>query len=87
MVYAMYTFYTRVSTNGVAVRYHVARLEGDRGTPTDDSLRLEGRDLRVLESRGLAIERSDWRLRSEINAYGGISMADAAAAVLACGRR
>lgn len=65
------------------VFYLVARIEGDDGTPTTESLRVADRDVRALERRGLARRRADWRLAGEIKADGGLSLADAYGAALA----
>ena len=63
--------------------YKVARIEGDDGTATPESLQAAERDIRVLDRRGLAIERAPWRLAGEIMADGGLSLADAYAVALA----
>lgn len=63
--------------------YKVARIEGEDGTATPASLQTAERDIRVLERRGLAIERGPWRLAGEIKADGGLSLADAYAVALA----
>ncbi|KZN24675.1 twitching motility protein PilT [Haladaptatus sp. R4] len=70
--------------NASEVFYLVARFEGtDDDTPTTTSLRTADRDIRALERRGLAIERTDWRLTGEVKADGHISLADANAVALA----
>lgn len=66
--------------------YKIARLEGEDGTATPASLQAAERDVRVLERRGLAIERAPWRLAGEIKADGGLSLADAYAVALAVER-
>ncbi|MFC6942849.1 type II toxin-antitoxin system VapC family toxin [Salinirubellus sp. GCM10025818] len=63
--------------------YKIARLEGEDGTATSESLQAAERDIRILERRGLAIERAPWRLAGEIKADGGLSLADAYAVALA----
>lgn len=65
------------------VFYLVARIEGEAGTPTTESLRVADRDIRALERRGLTRRRADWRLAGEIKADGGLSLADAYGAALA----
>lgn len=69
--------------NASELLYKIARIEGDDGTATSTSLRAADRDVRALERRGLAIERADWRLASEVKAAGGVSLADAHAVALA----
>jgi predicted nucleic acid-binding protein len=63
--------------------YKVARLEGEDGTATPASLQAAERDIRILERRGLTIERAPWRLAGEIKSDGGLSLADAYAVALA----
>ena len=63
--------------------YKFARLEGEDGMATPESLETSERDIRVLGRRGLAIERAPWRLAGEIKSDGGLSLADAYAVALA----
>lgn len=65
------------------VFYLVARIEGNAGAPTADSLREADRDIRTLERRGLTLRKADWRLAGEIKADGGLSLADSYGAALA----
>ncbi|WP_435156868.1 PIN domain-containing protein [Haladaptatus sp. DFWS20] len=70
--------------NASEVFYLVARFEGtDDDTPTAASLRTADRDIRALERRGLAIERTNWRFAGEVKADSHISLADANAVALA----
>lgn len=66
--------------------YKVARLEGEAGQPTPDSLLAAERDIRALTRLGVAIEPAPWRLAGEIKAHGGLSLADAHAVALAVDR-
>lgn len=65
------------------VFYLVARIEGDDGKPTADSLRTADRDVRTLERRGVTLRRADWRIAGEIKADGGLSIADSYGVALA----
>ena len=65
------------------VFYLIARIEGDDGTPTRDSLRVADRDVRALGRRGLVLRRASWRLAGEIKAHGDLSLGDSYAVALA----
>lgn len=63
--------------------YLIARIEGEDGAPTTESLRVADRDVRSLERYGLTLRRAEWRLAGEIKADGHISLGDAYAVALA----
>lgn len=65
------------------VFYLVARIEGEEGSPTTDSLRVADRDVRALGRRGVVLRQASWRLAGEVKAHGGLSLADSYAVALA----
>ena len=65
------------------VFYLIARVEGDDGAPTPDSLRIADRDVRALLRRGLVLRRASWRLAGEIKAHGGLPLGNSYAVALA----
>lgn len=74
------------SVNASELLYLIARIEGEDGSPTPDSLRTADRDLRSLTRLGIDIEHAPWSLAGEVKATGSISLADAYAVALAASR-
>lgn len=66
--------------------YLIARIEGDDGRATSESIRVADRDVRSIARQGLSIERADWATVGEIKAAGGVSLGDAHAVALAAER-
>lgn len=66
--------------------YLIARIEGDDGRATNESMRVADRDVRSIARQGLSIERADWATVGEIKAAGGVSLGDAHAVALAADR-
>jgi PIN domain nuclease of toxin-antitoxin system len=69
--------------NATELQYKIARIEGEDGEPTPESLRVADRDVRALTRQGVSLRRADWRLAAEVKAHGGLSLADANAVALA----
>lgn len=68
------------------VFYLIARIEGEDGFPTPESLRTADRDVRALGRRGVVLRGASWRLAGEIKAQGGLSLGDSFAVALALAR-
>lgn len=69
--------------NASELLYKVARVEGDDGVATGQSLRVADRDVRALTREHLDVRRADWRLAGEVKAQASVSLGDAHAVALA----
>lgn len=72
--------------NASELLYLIARIEGDDGNATADSLRTADRDVRALTRHGLTLDRAPWQTVGEVKAAGEIALGDAHAVALAAER-
>lgn len=74
---------TIAEVNATELLYLIARIEGEDGTATRESLRVADRDVRALTRQYVPTRRADWHVVGEIKAEGTISLGDAHAVALA----